>query len=125
MTETVSFTAAIFVAAGFLQGFAGFGAGLLAVPLLLLRFDITVAVPVCVLASIVLNAQLCVSYRDALSWRNSTQNKGRLQRTQFQNDFSKAVALLGLPWWSSAFQCRPKSPGLGSASSKGRGLFWL
>lgn len=68
MTETVSFTAAIFVAAGFLQGFAGFGAGLLAVPLLLLRFDITVAVPVCVLASIVLNAQLCVSYRDALSW---------------------------------------------------------
>lgn len=69
MTEAVLVTVVIFMAAGFLQGLAGFGAGLLAVPLLLLYFDITVAVPVCVLASTVLNAQLCVSYRMSLSWR--------------------------------------------------------
>lgn len=56
-------TAVIFLAAGFLQGLAGFGAGLLAVPLLLLHFDITVAVPASVLTTTFLNIQLCASYR--------------------------------------------------------------
>ncbi len=52
------FTACIFILGGFLQGLTGFGAGLIAMPLLCLFIDVKTAVPLCVLNSIVITTYL-------------------------------------------------------------------
>lgn len=51
-------TSAIFLLAGFLQGLTGFGAGLIAMPLLCLFLDVKTAVPLCVLNSIIITTYL-------------------------------------------------------------------
>lgn len=59
---TFAATAAIFLAAGFTQGLTGFGAGLVAMPLLVLAHDIKVAVPLSMLNGLVITS--------FLSWRH-------------------------------------------------------
>ncbi len=53
----------IFFFAGFIQGITGFGAGLLAMPLLAFYLDIKVAVPLCTLNGLVITAYLSWSLK--------------------------------------------------------------
>ncbi len=55
-------TAATFLVAGFIQGLTGFGSGLVAMPLLVLLYDIKVAVPLAMLNGLVITS--------FLSWRH-------------------------------------------------------
>jgi uncharacterized protein len=63
------FIALIFLIAGFTQGVTGFGAGLVAMPLLLLFLEARVAVPLSVLNGLFITAFLCLQLRGQLEWR--------------------------------------------------------
>lgn len=56
-------TAAIYAAAGFVQGLTGFGSALVAIPLMTMYMSLPEAVAVSVLCGVVLNAQVGWSYR--------------------------------------------------------------
>ena len=62
-------TGAIFLAAGFVQGVTGFGSALIALPLLSLYLDIKVAVPLCILNSMVITTTMALQLRHQLDWR--------------------------------------------------------
>lgn len=53
---------------GFINGIAGFGAAIVAMPLVSPYIDLTVAVPACTLIVLVLNLQMCWRYRGAVEW---------------------------------------------------------
>lgn len=53
--------ASIFFLAGFIQGITGFGAGLLAMPLLAFYLDLQVAAPLCTLNGLIITAYLSLS----------------------------------------------------------------
>jgi uncharacterized protein len=59
----------IFLLAGFIQGITGFGAGLVAMPLLLLFLDAGTAVPLSMLNGLLITAFLCLQLRQHLEWR--------------------------------------------------------
>ncbi len=56
-------TGAIFLVAGFVQGMTGFGSALIALPLLSLFLDIKVAVPLCILNSLVITTTMALQLR--------------------------------------------------------------
>lgn len=62
-------TALIFLLAGFVQGITGFGAGLLAMPLLLFFMEARVAVPLSMLNGLLITAFLSLQLRRHLEWR--------------------------------------------------------
>jgi uncharacterized protein len=66
---SVSMVALIFFVAGLTQGVTGFGAGLVAMPLLLLFLDAKTAVPLSVLNGLFITAFLCLQLRNHLEWR--------------------------------------------------------
>ncbi|MEN8188754.1 MAG: sulfite exporter TauE/SafE family protein [Thermodesulfobacteriota bacterium] len=57
---------AVFLLAGFVQGMSGFGAALVAIPLLTLLIDIKVGVPLCILNSIVITTFLTLRLKKHL-----------------------------------------------------------
>ncbi|WP_320170905.1 sulfite exporter TauE/SafE family protein [Maridesulfovibrio sp.] len=59
----------IFFAAGFLQGITGFGAALIAMPLLAYVVDIKVAVPACTMCGVFINMNMAYKLRDSLEFR--------------------------------------------------------
>ncbi|MDH3349053.1 MAG: sulfite exporter TauE/SafE family protein [Desulfobulbaceae bacterium] len=59
----------IFFLAGFVQGVTGFGAGLLAMPLLAFYLDIKVAVPLCTLNGLVITAFLSVMLKNHIDFK--------------------------------------------------------
>ncbi len=61
--------AIIFLLAGFTQGFSGFGAALIAVPLLILIMDVKIAVPLCVLNGLLITSYLTVRLWRHLDWK--------------------------------------------------------
>jgi len=61
--------AIIFLLAGFTQGFSGFGAALVAIPLLILVMDVKTAVPLCVLNGLLITSYLTVRLRGHLDWK--------------------------------------------------------
>jgi uncharacterized membrane protein YfcA len=60
---------AIFFLAGTVQGVAGFGAGLVAIPLLCLIMDIKMAVPLCILNGLIITSYLAFTLRHHLDIR--------------------------------------------------------
>lgn len=56
----------IFLIAGLIQGLTGFGAGLLALPLLCLSMDIRLAVPLCMLNGLVITTTMAIELRGHL-----------------------------------------------------------
>ncbi len=54
----------IFLVAGFIQGLSGFGSALLAMPLLTMFIDLKIAVPLCILNSLLITAYLSLKLRD-------------------------------------------------------------
>lgn len=63
------FTALIFLLAGFTQGFSGFGAALVAIPLLVVFMDVKTAVPLCVLNGLIITFFLTLRLRKHLDWQ--------------------------------------------------------
>lgn len=63
------FLALIFLAAGFTQGVSGFGAGLLAMPLLTMFLDLQVAVPLCMLNGLLITAFLSFQLKRHIDWQ--------------------------------------------------------
>jgi hypothetical protein len=61
---------AVIAVAYFVRGVAGFGSGLIAVPLLLLRLPIHVVVPIVVLLDYLASASQGLKNRQAISWRD-------------------------------------------------------
>ena len=59
---------AIFLMAGLLQGITGFGAALIAMPLLSFVIDIKTAVPVCTLCGVFININMTHKLRNNLDW---------------------------------------------------------
>ncbi|MBU0681097.1 MAG: sulfite exporter TauE/SafE family protein [Proteobacteria bacterium] len=59
----------VFFSAGFLQGVSGFGAALLAMPLLVLVLDVKEAVTLTLLNTIILNLFLSVHLKSHIDWR--------------------------------------------------------
>ena len=59
----------IFFMAGITQGMTGFGAGLLAMPLLAFYIDIRVAVPLCMLNGLLITGFLCLHLKRHVDWR--------------------------------------------------------
>jgi uncharacterized membrane protein YfcA len=57
------FISLIFLAAGFIQGFSGFGSALFAIPLLTLFLDVKIAVPLCILNSILITSYLSLELK--------------------------------------------------------------
>ena len=53
----------IFLAAGFIQGLSGFGSALLAMPLLTMSIDVKLAVPLCMLNSLIITSYLSFQLR--------------------------------------------------------------
>ena len=66
--ETYLMVALGWAVGGFINGVAGFGAAMVAMPLVTPYIDMTVAVPACTLIVLVLNLQMGWSYRRALAW---------------------------------------------------------
>jgi uncharacterized protein len=64
-----SMVALIFFVAGLTQGITGFGAGLVAMPLLLFFLEARTAVPLSVLNGLFITAFLCLQLRKHLEWR--------------------------------------------------------
>jgi len=62
------FLALIFLAAGFTQGVSGFGAGLLAMPLLTLFLDLRVAAPLCMLNGLLITGFLSLQLKQHIDW---------------------------------------------------------
>ncbi len=63
------FIAGIFLVGGFLQGLTGFGAALIAMPLLCLFIDVKTAVPLCVLNSIAITSYLITKLNSHIDFR--------------------------------------------------------
>ncbi len=63
------FLGAIFLAAGFTQGVSGFGAALVAMPLLTLFLDVKVAVPLCMLNGLLITLYLSLQLKSHMDWR--------------------------------------------------------
>ena len=61
---TFVFVSIIFLVAGFIQGLSGFGSALLAMPLLTIFIDIKVAVPLCILNSLLMTSYLSYKLKD-------------------------------------------------------------
>ncbi len=61
--------AAIFLLAGFTQGVSGFGAALVAMPLLTLFLDVQTAVPLFILHGVVITGYLSYQLKDHLDWQ--------------------------------------------------------
>ncbi|MFP3982788.1 MAG: sulfite exporter TauE/SafE family protein [Desulfurivibrionaceae bacterium] len=61
-------TGLIFLLAGFTQGVSGFGAGLVAMPLLLLFMEAKVAVPFCMLNGLAITLMLSLQLRRSVQW---------------------------------------------------------
>lgn len=59
----------IFLAAGFTQGFSGFGSALLAMPLLTFFLDAKIAVPLCVLNSVLITSYLTLKLKNHMEIR--------------------------------------------------------
>jgi len=59
----------IFLLAGFVQGVSGFGSALVAMPFLLLFLDAKIAVPLCILNSLVITLYLSLQLRKHVDWR--------------------------------------------------------
>jgi len=59
----------IFFMAGVIQGMTGFGAGLLAMPLLAFYLDIRVAVPLCMLNGLLITGFLSLQLKNYVDWR--------------------------------------------------------
>ncbi len=62
----------IFLLAGFIQGMTGFGSALVAIPLLSLFLDIKIAVPLCMLNSLVITTFLSLKMRQHLDRKKIT-----------------------------------------------------
>jgi uncharacterized membrane protein YfcA len=60
---TFLFISLIFLAAGFTQGLSGFGSALFAMPLLTLFIDVKIAVPLCILNSILITLYLSLKLK--------------------------------------------------------------
>lgn len=69
MDPVVVGAALIFFLAAFIQGVTGFGAGLIAVPLLSIFLDIKIAVPLTLLNGLVMTGFLSVELRSRINWR--------------------------------------------------------
>jgi len=67
--EIYSYIAITFLFSGFLQGLTGFGAALVAIPLLTLFIDIKEAVPLTILNSVVISIILSLQLKKNMSWR--------------------------------------------------------
>jgi uncharacterized membrane protein YfcA len=63
------FLGAIFLAAGFTQGVSGFGAALVAMPLLTMFLDVKVAVPLCMLNGLLITLYLSWQLKKHMDWR--------------------------------------------------------
>jgi len=59
----------IFLTAGFTQGVSGFGAGLLAMPLLTMFLDLEVAVPLCMLNGLLITSFLSFQLKQHIDWQ--------------------------------------------------------
>lgn len=59
-------TGSVFLFAGFIQGYTGFGAALVAIPLLSFYLDVKIAVPLCVLAGLVITLTMALNLRHKL-----------------------------------------------------------
>ncbi|HAS90237.1 MAG TPA: sulfite exporter TauE/SafE family protein [Desulfovibrio sp.] len=59
---------AIFFTAGFVQGLTGFGAALVAMPLMAFIIDIKLAVPICTLCGLFININMTLKLRKSLDW---------------------------------------------------------
>lgn len=68
MAEWLALTL-IFFMAGITQGVTGFGAGLVAMPLLSFYLDIRVAVPLCMLNGLIITGFLSLQLKDHVDWR--------------------------------------------------------
>lgn len=66
---TFLLAALIFFLAGMIQGLTGFGAGLVAIPLLCLIIEVKEVVPLCILNIVVINAFMVYTLRDFLDKR--------------------------------------------------------
>jgi uncharacterized protein len=66
---SIALVALIFLVAGLIQGITGFGAGLVAMPLLLLFLEARTAVPLSMLNGLLITAFLCMQMRSHLDWR--------------------------------------------------------
>jgi uncharacterized membrane protein YfcA len=66
---TLIFISIIFLAAGFIQGLAGFGSALIAMPLLTIFIDVKVAVPLCILNSLLITTYLFFKLKDYMERR--------------------------------------------------------
>ena len=53
----------IFLAAGFIQGLSGFGSALVAMPLLTMFIDVKIAVPLCILNSLLMTSYLAIKLK--------------------------------------------------------------
>lgn len=62
----------IFFMAGVIQGMTGFGAGLLAMPLLAFYLDIRVAVPLCMLNGLLITGFLSLQLKNYVDWHKIT-----------------------------------------------------
>ena len=59
----------IFLAAGFIQGLAGFGSSIVAMPLLTMLIDLKSAVALCILNGLIITSYLCIQLRPHLDKR--------------------------------------------------------
>ncbi|MGI6639134.1 MAG: sulfite exporter TauE/SafE family protein [Desulfobulbus sp.] len=59
----------VFLFAGLVQGLTGFGAGLVAIPLLTMMIDIKLAVPLCILHNMIITSSLTVALHRYFDWR--------------------------------------------------------
>lgn len=66
---TYFLVAVIFSLAGFTQGVSGFGAALVAIPLLSLVMDIKTAVPLCMLNGLIITSFLTFQLKEHLDWK--------------------------------------------------------
>ena len=61
---TLMLVCLIFLLAGFIQGLSGFGSALLAMPLLTIFIDVKIAVPLCILNSLLMTSYLVFELKD-------------------------------------------------------------
>lgn len=66
---TFALAGLIFFLAGLIQGVTGFGAGLVAIPLLLLIIDVKIAVPLVMLNNVLMTSYLSFTFRSVMDWK--------------------------------------------------------
>ncbi|HDZ84026.1 MAG TPA: sulfite exporter TauE/SafE family protein, partial [Nitrospirae bacterium] len=66
---TFALISLIFLIAGFIQGLSGFGSALLAMPLLTIFIDVKVAVPLCILNSLLITSYLSFKLKDYMEMK--------------------------------------------------------